>query len=289
MAGSYPDVPGHRLQYQVDGSIVYNHTNVGAISPPPPTWTPFTQQQLNDLNDEDASPDVYSVTNNYIFPRFTAVFSRPIDISGIYLAASGAGSGAWSAYWSNDTIGGEDGTWTGFTLQYPVASGYNAGAWRANIQSVNFVAARGLRFVGPYGGSNTTATFGNLHIYGEYASDGLELWHPTLDQKISGAHLDWGDVVRGLIYQKQFRVKNLSSLTANTITISSSAQSNPSPTLTSQIDFAVGAGPWTAAPTIASLAPGATSELVTCRLSVSTNAQLAAWAGVLNAIAGSWS
>jgi hypothetical protein len=62
-----------------------------------------------------------------------------------------------------------------------------------------------------------------LHLYGSRPTtsvDRLAFWHPTTDQAIGTADLDFGDIAQGTSVTKQFRIKNISgTLTANSITL----------------------------------------------------------------------
>lgn len=131
-----------------------------------------------------------------------------------------------------------------------------------------------------------------LHIYGKPSTgendDRLELWHPTLDQRVGAAYFDEGNVPRGSTADLPFRLKNRSSTyTANTITVSIEAATDTSPSVPGQHTFSNG-GSYAATTSVSSIAPGAISGTLTLRRITPTNAVLSVWVARIKAVPASW-
>ena len=164
---------------------------------------------------------------------------------------------------------------------------------------INISGVKALKINASRGGGSGAAALLNFHIYGGIAlgqnDDRLRMWHPTLDQPLdtndstSGSHLDWGDVVRGTSADKTFRIKNQSStLTANSIAISTEVLTNTSPDIASQITYSSG-GAFSTSINIGNLAARGISPLITVRKITLSNATLSLWWLRTLAEATSWS
>jgi hypothetical protein len=118
--------------------------------------------------------------------------------------------------------------------------------------------------------------------------DRLEIWHPTLDQRVDGAFFDWGDTPRGSTQDRVFRVKNRSDIyTANTITVALEALTDTSPSYAGSFLFSTG-GSFTNVVSIGTLYPGAVSGTITVRRATPANAVLSTWMARVSATATSW-
>ena len=134
-----------------------------------------------------------------------------------------------------------------------------------------------------------------VHLYGTLAAgespDRLRIWHPTLDEEVTGPYFDWGDRKRSSVTTRDFRIKNNSpSLTAADVEVSIEALTNSNPTLlspTHQFAKASNPGVFSATQTIDELVPGEVSEVLTVRYSVPTDAVLSLWAARILAVPGS--
>lgn len=275
MAGFYPDVPGNRIPYDLDGTAgVY--MNNGAVSD-------FSPAQLANFNRETVpawGPSPGFGTYGY----YVLLFPRKMDITGSFVVYRDYYDGA---EWSSNTSNGSDGTWTGFT------SGYAATAnpsYRTGISTLALTNVRAVRYITHT--SSYNGAFGLMHVYGKPTSgentDRLELWHPTLDQRVGGAYFDWGDAQRTTNASKTFRVKNLSpTLTANGIDITFETLTDTTPTYDSMHTFSDG-GAYAGTINISNLAPDAVSGIITIRRDFPANAVLGLWAGRINTTATSW-
>jgi hypothetical protein len=120
-------------------------------------------------------------------------------------------------------------------------------------------------------------------IYGEPAPgqnpNRLELWHPTLDEKLPPAFFDWGDVPRSSSADRSFRVKNLSAVqTARSTRVAMEILTDsPAPSVVAQHTLSFGGGSFVPQVNIGDLAPGAISPAVTLRRVTPSNAVLSLW------------
>lgn len=292
MAGNYPDVPGHRMAYDRDGSAGFEWTTddnvISSLS---------NAELIKMTNDSDDSHDLAMLED---FQGYVAIlFPEPRDLVGMLFRASvNAGGSPQSVETSADTTNGFDGTWT-----VQESWGYDDGdsTWspadaRTGILSINAPATTGVRCR-----ARTDANFsGTLKIYewhfygtpsaGE-APNRLRFWHPTLDEEIDGAYFDWGDVARNTELFRDFRVKNPSAtLTANTVSVTREALTDTTPSNVSQHDFSTDSGlTFDTSASVGNLAPGATSAIITLRRDTAATATLSLWWLRLVASASSWS
>lgn len=291
MAGNYPDYPDHRMALDKDGTQIVTVTSGGGITP----WSSGDITYLcGDLNNESTSRNWAS--GNPSAPASLAVlFPEARTITNYFVMS---GDGGWvlkTIQTSNDTTNGYDGTWT--TVKTWTAyeeQSYRADTYvpryRTEIYTLGGASnIRAIRFRGQANGMNIV----KLHLFGTYYAganpDRCELWHPTLDQRIGPAYFDWGNVPRNSTADKPFRVKNLSStLTANSILVSTDATWDASPSMVAQHFLNLNGGSFAANQTISALAPGAISNTLVLRRTTPSGAALSLWAARLKAVPASW-
>lgn len=264
MAGSYPDAPGPRMAYDLDGSAAVDIALSGTVNP-------LSAASMQVLNNE--ASDYYTPLDGVAI-----LFPQARDIAGV-LAATRYESGVIQV--STDTTTGIDGTWS--TIGTATSSSY-AEQYRPVTVVAAVSSVLGVRVM------SGTRIY-RIHIYGSPSatSDRLAMWHPTLDEPVSGAYFDWGDVSQNTSGTRTFRVKNLSAtLTASTITLSTSTLTDSTPSILPQHTLATDGVTFGATATIASLAPGAISAPVTLQRLSPANAQLGLWALRMQATAASW-
>jgi hypothetical protein len=271
MAGNYPDAPSWRMAYDRDGTQVYRVAG----------GTPFalTNASVASMNDEDG--DSYALTGAgylaFLFPEL-----RDLDGFSFYWAnVGGSGSASLtSPQVSTDTTNGFDGTWT--TITAPTNAGSINPGYRTSIASSTALAIRGVRFTTSTSGAGQLAVY-FLHLYGEIAPGQnphrLDLWHPTLDERLTPAYFDWGNVPRSSSADRLFRVKNLSpSKTANAVRVAMESASDTTPSVPGQHSLSHNGGSFLAQVTIGSLAPGAISAPITLRKITPSDAVMGLWA-----------
>ena len=286
MAGNYPDAPSWRMAIDRDGTQLLLLDSANVI-------TQGTTAQLLALNDES--------TTGVQFPsgggQIVVVFPELRDIDAIYAhwERGSYGGSVTSVAVSANTTNGFDGTWTSLGTTGLITNAVVKPTYRQNIASSTVLAVRAIRFIAapPQGGGYYTWLY-DLHLYGEPAPgqnpNRLELWHPTLDEKLPPAYFDWGDAPRSSSADRAFRVKNLSaSQTANSIRIAMEiATDSAAPSVVSQHTISYGGGSFIPQVNIGSLAPGALSGPVTLRRVTPSNAVLSLWSFRIFAESTDW-
>lgn len=99
-------------------------------------------------------------------------------------------------------------------------------------------------------------------------TDTLDFWHPRQDRKIPDDWFDWGVVARGSSADKQFRVRNLSSVyTARDVVVSLHHLDLYDPALPVHVQHLLtqDGRTWFASITIGDLIPRALSPMLTVR------------------------
>lgn len=292
MAGNYPDVPGPRMAYHLDGTVGFLTSSPWG-SPP----TQLTPQQMLALNNESTSSALGTYGPNQS-RGIGLIFPELRDLSGIIMidSVSGpSGGGTPGALeWSPNSTNGIDGDWTTITSNYPRLAPPSKVGMRTQIMALDVTGAKAIRYRGQAaGGSNQITTVG-LHVYGRISAgqtpDRLRLWHPTLDEEVSGAYFDWGDVARGSSATINFRVKNNSAtLAAVGITVGVEHPTDASPSLTDQIRLSTASSPTVEGQkNLGDLNPGEISEIVTLHRDLDPAAQLSLWWSLITAEATSW-
>jgi hypothetical protein len=272
---NYPALPDHRMAYDRDGTIGFQ------IDLDTNTVAQLSTAELQTINNE--AMDWVSARNHASHASYTGlIFPEHRDITAYFLANNG-GAIANDLRTSPDTTTGLDGTWTSRIPSYIPTQTIVSPGYRNAIQVVSWTGIKALRFTA--GAFFDNDSIYALHLYGNISTgetpDRLRLWHPTLDQEVDGDYFNWNDIQRGSSGTKQFRVKNNSStLTASAITVAVEALTDTSPTVVGQHSLDISS--------IASLAPGVISSVITLTRTTPLNAILSIWAARVVAAAGSW-
>lgn len=277
MAGFYPDVPGARIPYDVDGTIWYN---VGG-APPPSVISAANVKNMNDESNTNLSSPQDGGTIMCMFPALR-------DITHMFVLCHAS---TVSTQISADTTNGIDGTWVAGPT-FPSRTSQNVNPlYRTAIDAVNLTGVKAMKFSFNFGGAYTS-NIKAIHMYGNWSSlnDFLFGWHPTLDQELIGADLDFGDAMQGTTATKTFRIKNFSSTqTANDVIISDEALTNATPDIPTQYDYSLDGTTFSQTVTIPTIAPNGISPVVTLRRNTATNAALGLHALRIRAVPTSWS
>ena len=284
MAGSYPDAPGHRMAYDRDGSVVVSVDNTGVSSE-------LDSAQKRALNNEFGSTTAGDGVSLPTGGHLAVIFPEVRDLAAYFLSSYGSYGDPSGVQVSTDTTNGTDGTWSAVALAFSVATAYPVKpAYRQRITSVSASGIKGIRVTKSAAG-NPPSVYA-LHLYGapsSSAGDRLELWHPTLDERLGASALDWGNVPRGSSADQTFRVKNVSTtLTASGITVSLEAPTDTTPSVPGQHLLSYSGGAFAATAAVGNLAPGAISGVVALRRVVAANAGLGVWAARVIADATTW-
>lgn len=135
----------------------------------------------------------------------------------------------------------------------------------------------------------------HLHLYGEPDSDALgndylQAWRSDMDMRLGGATLNWEDVPLSSSSDKQFRIKNQSTIhTANNVVISATdLLFYPTPSPAAQFVFSLDGLTWASSVTVSAIGPGTVSSVIYIRRVTPANAVLTTWSPKLNFVVGSW-
>lgn len=293
MAGNYPDAVSWRMAYDVDGTQVYRYV-VGNSPAYDAIAAQYSSGTIVNMNDENSS------TTDVASGAFTAkaivfIFPELRDLDGTYITAM-TGSGAiTSVQVSSNTTNGVDGTWT-------AVSGYVGGfgasgtipSMRTDVIWATYLGIKAIRLARNSSGGGVSVFFESVHLYGEPAPgenpQRLEIWHPTLNQRMGAADLDWGNVPRNSTETRQFRVKNIHpTLTANSVRAAMSILSDTTPSVVGQMAISKDGTTFGSQQTLTSpLGPGAISPIMYIRRTTPANATLSLWWYRLFADCSSW-
>lgn len=286
MAGSYPDVPGRRFAYHLDGTLMVYRNASGAIVD--------VSANMADLNDHD-NTNALVVTNESSMAgnrHLTFVFPELRNIDGYFIhAIQTSGNFVIEAVETSvDTVDGSGGTWTQASAAWTDASSL-APTWRNSITPLSASGIKAIRFRYNW---NTTSSgrqieWRAVHLYGSVVTgqnpNRLRAWHPTLDQEVGAAYFDFGDAAQGTVQTKQFRLRNDSaSLTANNISLSQDNTNGGGMALT----FSTDGTTFTAPLTVGTIAPSTNSSVLYVRRTVGPAEAIQLRASLIKAIAASW-
>lgn len=279
MAGTYPDYPNYKIPLDVIGGVIINISN-------PSAPTQYASSVLRSLSGESFGGAIGVSGGGNV--TIAIVFPFNMDITGISYYGGGSRAASLTG-WSSDTTNGVDGTWTALSVPN---NGGGAVEARVNINAVNLPSCKSIRMFqfSSLGGSSSISQF---HVYGTTSAgqnlNRLELWNPSLDQRISPAYFDWGDTPRGSSADRTFRVKNLSdTLTANNVVLSFDGIYDSSPSFSGSHALSTDGVIFSSTVTIPILYPNGVSSPITLRRSTPSNAQLSLWTTRLKAEATTW-
>ena len=272
MAGFYADVPGHKMALDRDGTAWIKVSSTAVV-------TNLTSTEIGRVCNWNADGVDPGGTTGLL----AATFPEKRDVAGVFVGAADR-SGFWNATviveTSVDTTNGQDGAWvtlTTYAADADTRTNVGGPEGRTAIRAVTALGVRGIRARGT-GGTGGLGSM-SVHVYGQASSgqmiDRLALWHPTLDQELTPAYLDWGNVVRGTSETRTFRVKNLSpTKTANTPRVAMDALTDASPSGLAQHAVSSDGTTWLSQVSFANLAPGAITGVVSVRRTTPLTAQL---------------
>jgi len=286
MAGNYMDAPATRIAYDRDGSI-------GAFFSASGVLDQLTASELRALNSE-AETGVALASQS----RVAIVFPAPMDIAAVFFATNlNSSTALWSLETSKDTTTGIDGTWTthqsGLQLLKDVKPNYRI--FSQLLLTIPGSDSQGIRGVRMSNTSQLTSTIRAFHIYADVSAlatiDRLAFWHPTLDEEMEPAYLDWGNVPRGSSADRSFRIKNMSAdLTANDVVVYTEALTPGTPSVAGMHTISDNGGStFLNSITVPEILPGEISDELIVRRVVPTNAQVSVWSARIAADVTNWS
>lgn len=284
MAGFYPDPLGHRVPYDIDGTVGVKFDYITQV----PTY--LSAAHLAALNDEDVGY-TYDSTNKCS----ALLFPAAMDLKGLFLhSAQGAGTQTITIEVSPNSTNGVDGYWHSAFSSFP-NSGTPRPFYREAAYIQTFGASPDFQDVRAVRVWNYAYGLKNLHVYSDIVDasfpDRLRFWHPTGDYEVPYAYFDWGNTPRGSTEDITFRVKNDSaSLTATTVSLYLEGATEPAPpTIVSMHSLSDDATNFSPNVVVSSLAPGAISSVITLRRTMPSNAALSTWTVRVLADVDTWS
>ena len=271
--GIYPiNTTGQQFHFDTDGTVGQ------VISSGRSYISTISNTDLRIISSWQNTP--YQQTSSGTYPNY--VFPQPRDVVAFSFSWFSTVPSVWISY---DTVDGLNGTWsqvrTTTEMNKWLSTSMSVATLR-NTEPFVYNAIRGieLRAAG-------TLNIYAFNLFGSYSPVGLRFWHATEDREMDGDNLDFGDLARNNSYTKQFRIKNLNTLTANNVLIAAAAP-NAGSTLAG-MEFSDG-GAYAVSQTITSIAPSAISSVITARRTVASNATENQLGNCrITAIEGSWS
>ncbi len=280
---NYPVVPGPRMPYSIDGSVVFS-TNGLTIT----EYNLATREAANDERGDLEYAFRFLGTNSN--GKFGVIFPQLRDLTGFFLSCSIACS---PVEYSMDTTTGLDGTWSIVTNTVSAVSMFPL--YRTSISVAPVTRVKAIRFTSTQSSEVTYTEVYSLHLYGsirsgETPTSRLGFWHPTIDQALPGSWLDWGDAARSTVAVKTFRLRNLSATeTANNVALSVVAPTDLSPGVAGAHDFSPDGFAYSSTLNITSIGPNSYSPVISLKRTLASNQRLSLFAFRVQASVGSWS
>jgi hypothetical protein len=289
MSGIYPDVPGPRMAYHRDGSAGFFLSEGNVISV-------LTAGNLQTINDEsDSSYQLWPAVSGAggTATRYVGmIFPELRDIVGYFYA--GTAPSVWGGsspvvQTSPDSTTGLDGTWT--TAVATTVAGTTVPDYRTGIVPLSLTGKKAIR-VGRGWSASGPVNIYSFHVYGKPVSGAVRylMFTDTGGTEVLGPHFDFGDDPRGgAVEVKTFKVKNgHGSLTANTVTVSTSTLTDKSPSFADDYTLSLDGVTYTASIAVGTLAPGASSGTLYVKRTTPIGATLGIEAPLFSAVAASW-
>lgn len=282
MAGNYPDVTSWRMAWDVDGTQLFSGTAIDSM-------VQRSSAAMAALNSEN-SAEVLASRPLWV----CLIFPELRDLDGYFFSVTaGVGFSFGPVQVSSDTTNGVDGTWITVGESYTLSA--SKPQMRTEISSTTTLGIKAIRAFTQNTFSGYNGGMRSIHLYGEPIPEvnlqRLEIWHPTLDQRLGPADLDWGDVPRDSEEIREFRVKNMHpTLTANDVRVAMSILTDTTPSVLGQQSISGNDGAsWAAQFTLSSpLLPEEVSPIFKVRRQTAENATLSLWWYRLFADTTSW-
>lgn len=277
---NYPDVPDYRLPYDAEGCILFYHGDGS------PNVTQYTGNEMQLLNDESTSVAISPGDGSYFSQHWQGlIFPYLVNVTAFFIVhGNGTGAGSYNGpiYTSTNTTNGVDGVWTQQDSSWPI---FALTSYRSSIVTSGYGlpwnGIRSVKFMRSVNG--TSNSWEVLHLYGTIvtgeAVDRLILVDPNTLAEVSPNYFNWGDIPRGAVDTRTFRIKNNSSTkTASGISVACEALTDTTPTNVSAHTFSYNGGAYASSINVpGSLTPGSVTAPITVKYSVVSNASLSLW------------
>lgn len=294
MAGSYPDVPGRRMAWDVDGTIML-YVNSTGYAPgggggPISTWAEASAGIRQTANSENLSAALNTGTHGTLNPYllWCLIFPEIRDLDGYFWDGTGGNSPAPWLYYSPDTTDGYDGTWNAWDAT-PSYGGHTLADYRDNIETAVQTGVRAVKAFQYCTGTNCSCQLYRFHIYDQIAAgetpDRLKFIDTATGLEFT-EDVDRGDVPRGSSRDKTIRIRNDSAtLTANGVILSAEDLYLG---LSAAFLYEIASGGFTSTLNIGNLAAASNSGIITIRQAIPDTEDLAVHAPRHKAVVTSW-
>lgn len=271
---SYPQVPVARRQPL---------TRIGARFFRAISANSIIEGSLSDVENIDDETNSQGLASNGV-QYYALRMPYQFDLSALYIASPSNALNGLQV--SDDSSNGWDGSWS--NLSNAGQSRDVVNTWRNGIQSFTATGINWLRIRNNTNSTNNAGRVRAFHVFGGWSPasnvDRLEFWHPTLNEPLDGTYFNFGNIVQGYDYEREFRIKNRSPfLLAKNVTLGLYRQN-------SVMEYSAdGGATWFAALTIGDIvADDIVTTVFKVRRVVSPTANLGVGAGVLTCVADSW-
>lgn len=269
MAGSYPDAPGRRMAWDVDGTVHAERRVTIPGSTSVDQWAERSAADRQDLNDEDPNSgyDLNPGAGTSTVFHILWIFPELREFDGWFFQAAG---GVQTPLTSNvetsaDTKNGIGGTFTTRIADYTLG-GEDLDSYRS-VTSQAISGVRAIRYAYQANDNQARHNIRRAHIYGEISPGETPDRLLFIDEATGlefTAPIDFGDIPRGGSEDFTFRLRNNSaSLTINNIQYTAESIYESSG---DWYTFTLpGGSTYQATRQVASLAPSTTTGLITGR------------------------
>lgn len=277
MAGTFPDVPGPRIAYDKLGGVLrfnansYNQTfPAGQVTSSSVTDPAVLALANNEAEDYFSWPGIAFTgfgSNSYIgVPEIMLELPYAADLTGAFISMRTRDGETMGTSWTIQVL--RNSVWE------TAATGANANTvlpnYRGNIKSWSVLTNCSAVRCSPPFGSSLPVQVRAFHVYGTRTNnDRLVMWNATTNVALTGAALDFGDVLKGTTYTKTFRIKNAhATKTANSIVLTAESLTGD---MDDGIQYSIGGGAYSSSLDIGNLASGVISDVITMRRVVPSN------------------
>lgn len=249
---TYPALPGRRMAYDEDGTLITEYLVVANTVSPKGYGTILNDEStsgyLNYANESLAANEVYHL--GFWFPEARAVNYIFLAHLPYHSGTTTDPSTVASIDYTSTALSPTDAGWTNVSAAFPALSQVSPQYRQsANWFNVNIASCTAIRIIFAPGSSN----FGTrgyytyaVHLYGDRVNTTarLDFRDPSTDTALGGDYFNWNDVPQGDNQTKTFRLKNLSttSNTAQTISLYTDTITDANPSQVARYGFTGGGG-----------------------------------------------
>lgn len=281
--GLYPTVPSRRMAYDDDGTAMIGTLLTTTTVPAQSDGVPIASQYQNfstvskqTVNNENPSSYLEAPSASFGAGFIVAMLLFPElrEIDGYFVQTGGSSIQQRWLYSSGNTTNGRDGSWSAIGSQ-TFSTDTDLEAYRDHVVSAAISNVRSVGTLIRSSSGSGRSQLHRFHLYGEISpgetpdrvlfideSTGLEFDLPV----------DFEEVPRGSAREWEFRLKNNSTIAGNNLTLNTVQFTAEDLYLTAApwFTFSVGGDAFQSTKMISSLAPEASSALITGRQTIPT-------------------